>query len=99
MIDRLHRISTGEIQATDVDRNFYAHELRESTRYSRAGWSTGVPADEKIRFSLWNDAHTATLEEYGLNGENDLYHPEALRLVEQQMEDEFKRSLKSKKSS
>lgn len=30
-------------------------------------------------FDLWNHAHTATLEDYRLKYETDLYHPDALK--------------------
>jgi hypothetical protein len=87
MIGRLRRILAGEISAEPVDLNFYAHELRELARYRNLGWPTGQPADMLEARDLWNNAHTATLEEYGLSGGiNDLYHPEAIRLMTQQNE-------------
>ena len=42
MVDRLRRIATGEIEATQYDLNYYAHELREFVRYRREGFPTGA---------------------------------------------------------
>lgn len=75
MLERLRRISRGEMPPTDYDLNFYTHELREFVRYRRLGHETGDPG-----YEVWNDAHTAALEDYGLNEKaepNPLYHPEA----------------------
>ena len=84
MIDRLRGISEGSIDATTVDQNFYTHELREYVRYRRLGWEAGQPIDLMEQRNLWNNAHTATLEEYGIRGPNTdphLYHPEAIKLM------------------
>ena len=95
MINRLRAIANGEIPATTIDRNFYSHELREFVRYRRLGWGSGVPKSLEEREFLWNNTHTATLEEYGLSGNSEeLYHPEALTLANQQLEEEFLNSLK-----
>lgn len=81
MVERLRRISRGELPATDFDRAFYAHELRESVRYRRAGWAVGQPAERGAAYDLWNDLHTATLEDYALRerdklGRAALFHPD-----------------------
>jgi polyhydroxyalkanoate synthesis regulator phasin len=82
MIDRLRRIANGEIEATQVDRNFYTHELREFVRYRRQGWEIGAPKNNDLAHDLWNNAHTATLEEYRILGRlEDLYHPDAIKLM------------------
>jgi hypothetical protein len=78
MVGRLRRIAIGEIDATQPDLNYYAHELRESVRYRRQGFPTGAGDD----YELWNNAHTATLEDYGLreldaNKNRNLFHPHA----------------------
>jgi hypothetical protein len=78
MVDRLRRITRGEIEPTQYDMNFYAHELREYIRYRRRGFRTGGGND----YELWNNAHSATLVEYGLteldgNGCRNLFHPDA----------------------
>ena len=75
MVDRLKRIAAGELEATAADLNFYTHELRESVRYRQLGYRTGDPG-----YDVWNNAHTATLEEYGINElaiPDPLYHPDA----------------------
>ena len=66
MLARLKRIAKGEIAATPEDKAFYAHELRESVRYRKAGWATGQPADDAAAYDLWNNLHSATLEDYRL---------------------------------
>lgn len=74
MIGRLRAIAEGKLAPTAQDLDFYAHELREYSRYRKLGAPSGRGGDRK----LWNDAHTATLEEYGIkNADRDLYHPEA----------------------
>jgi len=78
MVDRLRRIASGESEPTQPDLNFYAHELREFVRYRRQGFPTGAGDD----YDLWNNAHAATLEDYGLkeldaNRNRNLFHPDA----------------------
>jgi hypothetical protein len=78
MVDRLRRIARGEIEPTQYDLNYYSHELREYVRYRRQGFPTGAGDD----YDLWNNAHAATLEEYGLreldaHGNRSLFHPDA----------------------
>ena len=95
MITRLRAIANGEISATEIDRNFYSHELREFVRYRRLGWKSGLPADQSAQLSLWNNTHTATLEEYALSSNlNELYMPEAIKIMEEQEELLFQQSLK-----
>lgn len=78
MINRLKKIADGEIPHEQVDLNYYTHECREYQRYCNLGWETGAPADNIEAHELWNNAHTATLEDYKLKGEvEDLYHPDA----------------------
>ncbi|MGP2427521.1 pyocin [Yersinia sp. 2538 StPb PI] len=73
MIERLERILMGELTATDIDKRFYTHEIRELERYRALGVPDGV--NDK---SVWNDAHTATLEDYKVNEKKQpLYTPEA----------------------
>ncbi|WP_339049800.1 hypothetical protein [Rickettsiella endosymbiont of Xylota segnis] len=95
MITRLRAIANGEIPATKIDRNFYSHELREFVRYRRLGWKNGLPIDQSAQLSLWNNTHTATLEEYALSSNlNELYMPEAIKIMEEQEELLFQHSLK-----
>lgn len=82
MVARLKQIAAGQLEATASDINFYTHELREYVRYRRLGWLTGEPLDLEEAYKLWNNAHTATLEDYGLKeGDGVLYHPN-IRLEE-----------------
>ncbi|GKX62444.1 hypothetical protein SOASR032_10130 [Pragia fontium] len=79
-IDRLEKILKGELQATDTDKRFYTHEIRELERYRALGVQDGV--EDK---SVWNNAHTATLEDYKINEKTqDLYTPEAIKAYEAQ---------------
>ncbi len=77
MLSRLQQIADGKLAPTQYDLNFYTHEIRECRRYTNLGWESGVPEDADARHELWNNAHTATLEDYRLKDEN-LYHPDAL---------------------
>jgi RHS repeat-associated protein len=75
-LQRLRDIASGKLQATQSDLNNYTHELRESFRYKKLGYKNGVPNDPNKAHHLWNNAHTATLEDYGLGtGFGVLYHP------------------------
>lgn len=80
MIDRLEKILSGELPATDTDKRFYTHEIRELERYRALGVPDGI--EDK---SVWNDAHTATLEDYKVNEKTQaLYTPEAIEAYEAQ---------------
>ncbi len=75
MIDRPEKILKGEFAATDIDKRFYTHEIRELERYRAVGVPDGVE-DENV----WNDAHTATLEDYKVNEKTQpLYTLEAVK--------------------
>lgn len=76
MIKRLKDIADGKILHEQVDLNYYTHECREFQRYCNLGWETGEPEGFE-GYELWNNAHTATLEEYNLKA-SDLYHPDAI---------------------
>ncbi|PSB29384.1 hypothetical protein C7B69_09330 [filamentous cyanobacterium Phorm 46] len=76
MVERLRRIATQSLVAEPVDLRFYTHELREYLRYKKLGYPTGQPADPDEAYELWNNAHTATLEDYKLKeGFGVLFHP------------------------
>jgi hypothetical protein len=62
MVERLRLIEGGKLKVTQTDLNFYSHEVREYVRYRMLGHDSGDPG-----YELWNNAHTATLEDYGLN--------------------------------
>ncbi|MEG4114267.1 MULTISPECIES: hypothetical protein [unclassified Microcoleus] len=76
MVERLRGITTQTLVAEPVDLRFYTHELREYLRYKKLGYPTGQPADPDEAYELWNNAHTATLEDYKLKeGFGVLFHP------------------------
>lgn len=86
MVKRLRTIADGKLQSTPPDLNFYAHELRENVRYKLLGYSTGQPQDISERHALWNNAHSATLEDYRIKENRDslnnpLYHPDAAKYI------------------
>ncbi|BAS35569.1 S-type pyocin domain-containing protein [Klebsiella pneumoniae] len=83
MIERLEKILSGELTATDTDKRYYTHEIRELERYRNLGVADGtLPANAS---EVWNNTHTATLEDYKLgNSEALLYTPEALKAAEEQ---------------
>ena len=62
MIGRLEKILNGELEATDTDKRFYTHEIRELERYR----ALGVP-DHVHDKKVWNNAHSATLEDFKIN--------------------------------
>lgn len=66
MVERLRKIATGQLVAEEVDLRFYTHELREYLRYKKLTYPIGQPDDPDAAYELWNNAHTATLEDYGL---------------------------------
>lgn len=70
-------IAAAKLEPTQADLNNYTHELRESLRYKRLGYGTGQqPSTQDDAYKLWNNLHTATLEDYGLKeGPGVLYHP------------------------
>ena len=76
IVDRLRNIANGNLDATQYDLNYYTHEMTEFQRYSNLGWEAGQPADPLEAYKLWNNAHTATLEDFGLK-DGQLYHPDA----------------------
>ena len=73
-IARLREVELGKLEASPEDLNFYTHELREYTRYRKLGYESGTPSLEDEATRMWNNTHTATLEDYGLK-DNQLYHP------------------------
>lgn len=77
MISRLKKISNGEMASEQVDLNYYTHECREFERYCNLGWESGEP-DGIEGYDLWNNAHTATLEDFKITND-DLFHPDALK--------------------
>ncbi|WP_330565796.1 S-type pyocin domain-containing protein [Pseudomonas yamanorum] len=76
MIERLEKIFKGELQASDIDKRFYTHEIRELERYRNLGIKDSeIPEN---RAEVWNNTHTATLEDYKINEKDQpLYTSEA----------------------
>lgn len=90
MIERLENILNGQITATDTDKRFYTHELRELNRYRNLDIKDGeVPSSIQEESAVWNDTHTATLEDYKINEkEQPLYTDAALQAAyEQELKD------------
>lgn len=81
MNDRLEKILKGELPVTDIDKRYYTHEIRELERYRNLGVKDGeIPKSVQEQKEVWNNAHTATLEDYKVNErEQPLYTAEALR--------------------
>lgn len=76
MVERLRSIATKTSVPEPVDLRFYTHELREYLRYKKLGYPTGQPTNPDDAYELWNNAHTATLEDYKLKeGFGVLFHP------------------------
>lgn len=69
MIERLGKIQRGELNVTDTDKRFYTHELRELERYRSLGIKDGTNDN-----SIWNNAHTATLEDFRLKDDFRLFY-------------------------
>ncbi|NUT85579.1 hypothetical protein HNO91_04065 [Pseudomonas corrugata] len=95
MIERLEKIHRGESAAVDVDKRFYTHELRELERFRALGLADNfIPGNGSVE---WNNAHTATLEDYKLgSSESLLYSSEALLAAEKQIEQVYELTLKGK---
>jgi hypothetical protein len=76
MLDRLTSIAAGDTKPTSYDLNFYTHELDEAARYAQLGLGpeSGVDLGGPTMYDVWNDVHTAALEDYGISGA-DLFYP------------------------
>jgi RHS repeat-associated protein len=76
MIERLKGIANGTIEATDADKKFYSHELREMVRYRNGG------VNDAGSYDFYSTEHAATLRDYGIpvnsNAKFELYHPDAI---------------------
>ncbi|WP_063177423.1 hypothetical protein, partial [Serratia plymuthica] len=73
-------ILKGELAATDTDKRFYTHEVRELERYRNLGVKDGQLTENEGE--VWNNTHTATLEDYKLSSDDALlYTPDALDSV------------------
>jgi hypothetical protein len=76
MLDRLTSIAAGDMEPTSYDLNFYTHELDEAARYAQLGLGpeSGADLGSPTMYDVWNDVHTAALEDYGISGA-DLFYP------------------------
>lgn len=83
MIQRLHAILEGKLETTDTDRRFYAHALRMMERFRALGIADDyIP---KSNPSLWNNIHSATLEEFKLSNDEALrYTADAIDAAKKQ---------------
>lgn len=93
MIERLEKILKGELDFTDVDKRYYTHEIRELDRFRALGYNdTETPKQDS---PAWNNAHTATLEDYKIKDDITLlYTSEALAAADEQDRKYFLRLLK-----
>ncbi|MNP50208.1 hypothetical protein D3C76_1444570 [compost metagenome] len=90
MVKRLENILSGNIDITDTDRRYYTHEMRELERFRSLGL-----ADDFSPEPVWNNAHTATLEDFKVRDhESLLYTPEALAKADLQDERDYQKFLK-----
>jgi hypothetical protein len=76
MLDRLTSIMDGDMEPTTYDLNFYTHELDEAARYAQIGFGpeSDVDLGSPAMYDVWNDVHTAALEDFGISGA-DLFYP------------------------
>lgn len=93
MIDRLEKIISGELEITDTDKRFYTHELRELERFRALGYGDTERPDPDS--PVWNNVHTATLEDFKLKDDATLlYTPEALAADAEQAKRAYQQLLK-----
>ncbi|MFV2948939.1 S-type pyocin domain-containing protein [Pseudomonas japonica] len=72
MISRLEKILNGELTPEAIDKKFYTHQIRELERYRSLNVPDGfLPQDDG---AIWNNTHTATLEDYKLKDSSDLFY-------------------------
>lgn len=96
MIQRLEKILSGHWMLTDADLRYYTHEIRELERFRALGLGDDFKPDRES--PLWNNAHTATLEDFKLrDDESLLYSKDAIAAADKQDEVFFKNLLKGGK--
>ncbi|QXI07177.1 S-type pyocin domain-containing protein [Pseudomonas tensinigenes] len=96
MIQRLEKILCGHWEFTDTDLRYYTHEVRELERFRALGLGDDFKPDRES--PLWNNAHTATLEDFKLrDDESLLYSQDAIAAADKQDELFFKNLLKGGK--
>ncbi|MFU2327152.1 S-type pyocin domain-containing protein [Pseudomonas sp. NFX98] len=93
MIRRLEKVLKGELVLTDTDRRYYTHEIRELERFRAMGLSDVFMPEEGS--PEWNNAHTATLEDFKLGASDSLlYSADALDAGDKQIERIYENLLK-----
>lgn len=93
MIQRLEKILKQQSPPTDTDLRYYTHEIRELERFRALGLRDDFKPDKNS--PIWNNAHTATLEDYKLGDiESLLYTEEAIKAADRQDELFFNKFLK-----
>ena len=85
MLARQRAIADGKLETTFEDKAFHAHEIDEYQRYQNLGFKEGLPEDEEAQAELWNNTHSAALEDYRMSEteldpmtgkmRSTLYHP------------------------
>ncbi|MCO8314334.1 S-type pyocin domain-containing protein [Pseudomonas mandelii] len=96
MMQRLEKILNGYSQLTDTDLRYYTHEMRELERFRALGLSDDFKPDKDL--PIWNNAHTATLEDFKLHDDESLlYTKDAITAADRQDEVFFKNFLKGGK--
>lgn len=96
MIQRLEKILSGHWELTDTDLRYYTHEVRELERFRAMGLSDDFKPDKDL--PIWNNAHTATLEDFKLHDDESLlYTKDAITAADRQDEIFFKNFLKGGK--
>lgn len=84
MIQRLKMIVRGQMTSVETDLRYYSHELRELARFRAMGLGDSFKPDKES--PLWNNAHTATLEDFKLrDDESLLYTKEAITAADEQV--------------
>lgn len=93
MIQRLEKILKGDLDISDTDRRYYTHEIRELERFRAMGLSDDFKPENGS--PAWNNAHTATLEDYKLSGDETLlYSNEAIQAGDKQINRIYEQLLK-----
>ncbi|WP_432218637.1 S-type pyocin domain-containing protein [Pseudomonas kribbensis] len=96
MIQRIEEILSGRLASTDTDLRYYTHEIRELERFRALGLSDVFRPDKES--PMWNNAHTATLEDFKLeDNEALLYTKDAIEAADKQDEVFFENLLKGGK--
>jgi hypothetical protein len=93
MVQRLEKILNRTWEVSDTDLRYYTHELRELERFRAMGLRDNFKPESGS--PEWNNAHTATLEDYKL-GSDDLllYSPTAIEAGNKQIDRIYEQLLK-----